>query len=301
MNKQAPQNDVPFTLPDQRVIALRGRDALKFAQAQWMNDVDALADGHWQWNGWLTPKGRVIALFALLRFDRETLWLVMPDTIADDVAAGLRRFVFRSKVEIGVRDDLRGVAAFATPVAALGNRFDAAAIDGIGGSVVELDFSADAGSRRLCLVDSVATTNDVAADNDGAARWKAFDLLHGLPRLAPAQAEAWTPQQLSLQRLRAFSVTKGCYPGQEIVARTYFLGQAKRGLALLQANVPVDPGTDVLSGDRAIGTVVSAAAVPDDGEWRLLAVIPIDTTDDVPLRAGDSRLTIATMRGGLAR
>jgi folate-binding protein YgfZ len=58
-----------FALPDASVIALRGRDALAFAQAQFMNDVAGLADGDWQWNGWLDPKGRVQALFALLRLD----------------------------------------------------------------------------------------------------------------------------------------------------------------------------------------------------------------------------------------
>ena len=65
---------------------------------------------------------------------------------------------------------------------------------------------------------------------------QAFDLEHGLPRLPASQAEHWTPQQLSLERLGAFSVKKGCYPGQEIVARTHFLGKAKRGLALLEGS-----------------------------------------------------------------
>ena len=59
-----------FALPDHRVIALDGRDAIAFAQAQFMNDVAPLAVGRWQWNGWLTPKGRVIALFALLQAGR---------------------------------------------------------------------------------------------------------------------------------------------------------------------------------------------------------------------------------------
>src|SRR5690606_40180213 len=97
---QAPDQPM-FALPDHQVITLRGRDALAFAQAQFMSDVPALAEGHWQWSGWLTPKGRVIALFALLKADAETVHLVLHDAGAEDVAARLRRFVFRSKVEIG--------------------------------------------------------------------------------------------------------------------------------------------------------------------------------------------------------
>ena len=67
------------------------------------------------------------------------------------------------------------------------------------------------------------------------ARWFAHDLHAGLPRLPASQREQWTPQQLSLERLHAFSVKKGCYPGQEIVARTHFLGKAKRGLVLFES------------------------------------------------------------------
>ena len=76
--------DPCFALPDQAVIALHGRDALAFAQAQFMNDVAALADGQWQWNGWLTAQGRVIALFVLLRRDAESLWLVLGDAEPTD-------------------------------------------------------------------------------------------------------------------------------------------------------------------------------------------------------------------------
>ena len=90
-----------FALPGHAVLALSGRDAVGFAQAQFMNDVTVLADGQWQWNGWLTPKGRVIALFALLRVDAETLWLVLlPEVDAAALAARLQRFVFRSKVTL---------------------------------------------------------------------------------------------------------------------------------------------------------------------------------------------------------
>src|SRR3546814_3526677 len=87
------------------------------------------------------------------------------------------------------------------------------------------DFSGDGGARTLWAGPGLASTDDL----DARARWAAFDLAHGLPRLAESQIEKWTPQQLSLERLHAYSVKKGYYPGQEIVARTHFLGQAKRG------------------------------------------------------------------------
>ena len=107
-----------FRLPGHDLLSIAGRDATAFAQAQFMNEVAALPVGHWQWNGWLTPKGRVIALFALLKRDAETLWLLLPDTDATDLAAKLQRYVFRSKLVLAARDDLHANGRFAAPAQA---------------------------------------------------------------------------------------------------------------------------------------------------------------------------------------
>ena len=96
-------------------------------------------------------------------------------------------------------------------------------------------------------------------DTDAIALWRVQDLQHGLPRLSAAQREQWTAQQLSLERLPAFSVKKGCYPGQEIVARTHFLGKAKRGLVLFRAEAEVVDGAEVHAEDRSIGKVACSA------------------------------------------
>ena len=212
-----------FALPGHRVLALQGRDATAFAQAQFMNDLAGLEVGQWQWNGWLTPKGRLVALFALLKLDGQTLWLLLPDADPAELAAGLQRFVFRSKVTLEARGELFASGSFSTPMQASLARFSGDADSG-----VELDMGGEGGPRSLRI-----STRSIASRPEAAGRWMAFDLEHGLPRLQPAQSGQWTPQQLSLDRLRAYSVKKGCYPGQEIVARTHFLGQVKRGLALL--------------------------------------------------------------------
>ena len=100
----------------------------------------------------------------------------------------------------------------------------------IDGDAIELDLGTDAHPRTLQVGPTAAPS-----DPDAHARWRALDMAFGLPRLPADQADSWTPQQLSLDRLRAFSVRKGCYPGQEIVARTHFLGQVRRGLVALRA------------------------------------------------------------------
>ena len=273
-----------FRLPGHDLLSIAGRDATAFAQAQFMNEVAALPVGHWQWNGWLTPKGRVIALFALLKRDAETLWLLLPDTDATDLAAKLQRYVFRSKLVLAARDDLHANGRFAAPAQASGANF---AVDG---DALELDFGGDGGPRTMRISPSAAN-----ADAASAAHWRRFDLQHGLPRLRDDQIEAWTPQQLSLERLRAFSVKKGCYPGQEIVARTHFLGQVKRGLAMFEADAPIPAGAEVRDGERTLGGIVSTAGNI------ALAVLPLEREANAALYSDGIALHEQPLLGGLAR
>jgi tRNA-modifying protein YgfZ len=291
-NPQIP-NAPWFLLDDRRLVVLQGRDALAFAQAQTMNDVGALHDGEWHWNGWLTPKGRVIALFVLIRIDTDTLWMVVADADADALVERLRRFVFRSKVSLSARDDLRAAGRLQASDLASGNHWA-----GDPATAIELDLSgrldAGHGGRSLRLGPAVEATRDAAAVD----AWRRADLEHGWPRLDASQAEQWTPQQLSLDRLRAYSVKKGCYPGQEIVARTHFLGQAKRGLGLIRTGSALAPGAELSADSATAGTVVSTA-----GDLAL-AVMPLDqaaTPDgESPADGGASWVRLA-MREGLSR
>lgn len=288
MSDNLPISAAPwFALPDHAVIALEGPDATAFAQAQFANEVVALAPGHWQWNAWLTPKGRVIALFALLKLEQERILLLLPDADADTLASQLQRFVFRRKLKIAMRGDLQVSGAFRAADSARNARIR------IDGDRIEIDYGDGHEARSL----QIAPAREWADDADSRARWKAFDLSHGLPRLPAGQREQWTPQQLSLERLQAFSVKKGCYPGQEIVARTHFLGKAKRGLVLFEAESAVMSGAEVSDGNNAIGSIVSTS----DGERLLaLAVLPLEREAGA-LNAGGIALREIPLLGGLDR
>ncbi len=251
-----------FALPDHALVTLEGPDATAFAHAQFANDVAALAPGHWQWNAWLTPKGRVIAVFALAKPAEDRLWLVLPDHPADAFVDALRRFVFRRKLKIEVPAGVAVSGALAPPAHARGAMLDER------DRMLELDLGGEGGPRSLHI--------GPAADDDDAAlaAWRVADLRHGLPRLPALQREQWTPQQLALDRLSAYSVKKGCYPGQEIVARTHFLGKAKRSLQCFATDGTVAAGTPVREGDHDVGEVVCSAA--DGTRTVLLAVMPLE-------------------------
>lgn len=237
------------------VLAIEGRDADAFAQAQFMNDLRPLAPGHWHWNGWLNAKGRVIALFALLRVAPDRLWLVLPDHDATSLAEALQRFVFRSKLSLTAQSEWIAAADWCADTGA------AEHLDLIEGDLVSglrLNWGSPAEPRHFWLLPAGDPALAVATPGNDA-RWHEYDLRHGLPRLRGDHVAAWTPHMLSLDRLAAFSVKKGCYPGQEIVARTHFLGQSKRVLTGL-CGTGLTAGLGIESDGQSVGTVICANA-----------------------------------------
>ena len=260
--------DRPVALTGVGVLSVQGADAEAFLQAQTMNDVAALAPGHWHWNGWLTPKGRVIALFALLRLAPDRFLAVLPDMPADAFRTALQRFVFRSKVTLADADVVAAAGIMPTPAVA-----DAIAGDPAGGLAIGID--RDAGPRALWLL---PVGQAAPAEPAVEAAWRAADIARGVPRLGVAQREAWTPQRLSLERLQAYSLRKGCYPGQEIVARTRYLGRLKQRTYRLHLPVDIapEPGDKLYSAafgpDQASGALLCAAPAPDGG-FEGLAVV----------------------------
>ncbi len=252
------KQDAPFDgfpLPGWQVVEASGSDATAFLQAQLMNDVRVLAAPQWQWNGWLNPKGRLIALFALVALGADRYWLLVPDFPADALVARLQRFVFRSKVKLGVGTDCVVLGAFAEPHIARGHGVYHEVRENK--ETVELDFSADGAPRTLRIQANADARTALIEPSDTAQRWAAFDLAQGLPHLPASQSESWTPQMLSLDRLNAYSLKKGCYPGQEIVARTHYLGQAKRGLVRIGGS-GLSVGAEIRAEDRALGNIVTS-------------------------------------------
>ncbi|MBX3726425.1 MAG: folate-binding protein YgfZ [Xanthomonadales bacterium] len=276
----------PFALPQGELLSITGPDALAFAQAQLMNDVEALALGGWQWNGWLDAKGRLQALFGLLREDDQRLLAWLPAGGAEALATALARFRFRSKLQLlpDRERTLAGVAGAAT------------------GTAGEFPLPDDPliGPRHLRLLASGAAPLAGARVVDA---WHAADLRLGLPWLRPdgPGTGRFVPQWLGLDTLPALSLRKGCYPGQEIVARMHYLGQSKRGPALLRGagSVPASGWRALAADDQALGELVDAV---DDGEGGWLALAALSGADQAAVARvadGQSMQPATVLRGGL--
>jgi len=273
------------------VLRLEGPDAVAFIQAQSMNDAKALSDGQWQWNGLLNPKGRLIALFALIRIRADLLYLLSPDFPAEKILQHLERFVFRSKVRIALETNMIVAGELDAKIS------QGSARDFISGDIDQgfsLDFSSDALVRRLWVLPN-ASAADIRADQNIENAWRDADIEHGLPRLLDTQSELWTPQMLRLERLNAFSLKKGCYPGQEIVARTHYLGQAKRQVRLIRgAGLEVDQ--PVFRSDEKIGELICVASNRQNALALIQSVVDSDT-----LRCGENEVKHLQALTGLQR
>ena len=273
-------------IADIAVLRLTGPDAEAFAQSQTMNDVLALPVGRWQWNGWLTPKGRVQALFALARVAPGDVLILLYDFPAETFRDALQRFVFRSKVRITVESGLvlRGEWRH-------GDADDRSVLLHAADGAVGFDFSAEGAPR----IGWITVRGDASPDAEASARWREEDLRHGLPRFGAGREHGWTPHMLSLDRLKAFSVRKGCYPGQEIVARTHFLGQSKRQAWWLE-------GTGLVAGlvvedldGRPVGEIIEATS--DRRGALAVAALP----GPVEVKCGEGNAIARAPREGLAR
>ena len=247
-------------LPWLTVLEVRGPDAEVFSHSQLANDVKNLPQGHWQWNTCLSVQGRVIALFLLLKPASDALWLIVPDDLAETLKSHLERYRLRSKLDLNLRPEL-------APCGQTDGPFDRARPPAQGGALglaqtghtLEL---AGTHQRRMML-------GDAPHSPELEAQWRAADIDDGLPWITEPTREAFIPQALQLDRLAAFSVSKGCYPGQEIVARTHFLGRNKRALARFELAgahaLPAGARLHDLDGhdESAIGVVLSAQACGD--------------------------------------
>jgi len=213
-------------LPRHGLLRVAGRDASDFLQRQTINDLRQLGQGaDSQWSGLLSPKGRLLYLFRLYRCADDEFVLVGAETDAQALGAALKRVVFRSKVSIeALESRLQGAIAAAPP------------------DTAQEWHAWDAG-RWVCWTGS--TLPDCIED-----AWQSIDIERLIPRIGAGMQDRFTPQMLGLGRLNGFSLSKGCYPGQEIVARTHFLGQQKRELQAVLAERDVQVGEAILVDGR---------------------------------------------------
>jgi tRNA-modifying protein YgfZ len=214
------------------ILRFTGADALPFLQGQLSNDVQRLADNRPVLAAYSSAQGRVLALIYLLPHSSGMV-AILPREILVPTLERLRKFVLRAKVRIEDAGETLLVAGDFGPNSNPAARY--VEHDGIGTAPVGHDEN-----RRWIIgaPEKIAPAADAALART-EAQWRLADIRAGLPQIYAATSEAFVAQMLNLDLLDGISFTKGCYTGQEIIARTQHLGRIKRRLFRLQ----LPPGT----------------------------------------------------------
>jgi len=277
-----------FAYPARAALAIEGPDRESFLQGQLTQDVQGLEPGRAPLSALLTPQGRALAIARLVPLP-DSIALIVPAETAAALKAHLSRYVLRAKAKVTLPGDALALAAVVEDrpgeVAA---HFGALPVGrhralGDGTTLVRLA----GGSWLLGPVSALGRHENAATD---VARWERGAIGAGEPIVYAATSERWTAQMLNLDRLEAISFTKGCYTGQEIVARTQHLGRIKRRMFRYRASTfeAPPPGAPLLLGEERVGEVVRSAVAADGAE--LLAVVNLDARSRELTTADGARL-----------
>jgi folate-binding protein YgfZ len=210
------QPDALCLLDDVGVLRFSGAEVEKFLQGQLSNDVSQLPAGMLRRAGLHNPQGRTLALLGLVAAGNGDLLALLPLELVSTVATHLRRYLLRAKVLISD-------ASAQLRVLGLNSAASAAALSGL-----RVAYGAASDARALLL------QNTLEAPPPGVlmAReaWRALDIGAGLPQVYSATSGQFVAQMLNLDCIDAISFTKGCYTGQEVIARAHYRGRIKRRL-----------------------------------------------------------------------
>jgi folate-binding protein YgfZ len=268
-------------LDDLGMVRVRGGDALRFLQGQLSNDVMRLAADTALLAGYHNPQGRAIAVLRLIRWDEGDVLAVVPRELAAGVASRLSKFVLRAKVKITDESAAwrMGGLIGATQVAAA-----VAAPSAVNAQVRAGDtVFVRVGTQRVLVVSPVEGSPVAAAgggsDNvvsGGLAAWRRLEVEDGQPQVYAATSEEFVAQMLNLDMLNAIAFDKGCYTGQEVIARAHYRGRVKRRMQRFISREPhrlASGDAGQLADGRAFKVVLAAQLA--DGRCDFLAVAPL--------------------------
>ena len=268
------------------LIRFSGADAQAFLQGQLSCDVAAIPDGGMALGSYCTPKGRMLATFLLWR-EGDAYSMLLSRSIAPAIAKRLKMFVLRSKVVtedlsdatvlLGAGGDKAAPALAALAATALPTSRKLQRVAGLGVVIALADgrflLACDDAKAAVRAWESLRGTL-VAA---GGAVWDWMDIRSGTPMITAPVQEQFVPQMANLELIGGVSFKKGCYPGQEIVARTQYLGKVKRRMFRARVAEAAQAGDELFSDDtngQSNGMVLSAQPAPG-GAWEALVVVQL--------------------------
>lgn len=276
--REAVSNDTTLCdLSHLGLLQVEGIDAITFLQGQVTNDVKQLNGHNAHYTAYCNPKGRMLALF-LAFSHHDHVHLQMPKELIESIAKRLKMYVMRSKVTIQdvsdtiIKIGLNGPRATELLSSVFSQvpqqHYELVTLEN--GALLRLPSDKPRFEIFTDISNAPAIWNALSrhAKPVGSACWEWLEIQAGIPDITLNTQETFVPQMLNLDLLGGINFKKGCYTGQEIVARTHYLGTVKRRtyLAHTTADTQITVSDDILnSAGEAIGKVVRSALAPDGG------------------------------------
>ncbi|WP_334135909.1 CAF17-like 4Fe-4S cluster assembly/insertion protein YgfZ [Tepidimonas sp.] len=272
-------------LPDWGVLVAEGADAVAFVHGQLTQDVLLLDEHHARLAAYCSPKGRMLMSAIVLR-QGDAVMLVLPRERLAPMLKRLSLFVLRAKVRLSDASEqwrLWGVVGESVPAQLEPTPWSVWRADGA--AWVRLPTAAGCG--RALLVQPASAAAPAGPDVEPGL-WPWLDVISGVVHVSDATAEAFVPQMINYESVGGVNFKKGCYPGQEVVARSQFRGTLKRRGFLMAADGPVAAGQEVFHPAdpiQPVGLIAQAAAHPT-GVWHAFVSLQTSAVDGQPLHAG---------------
>lgn len=268
------------------VIRVQGADAAQFLHGQLTQDFALLGPSEARLAAFCSAKGRMLASFIAVKRGDDEILLVCSRDLLPATLKRLSMFVLRAKAKISDASDefqLWGLAGSAVPPTLPEKVWGKTAIDDA--LVVRL-YPASATPRALWLAvaDQPAPQAPVLNETD----WDWLEVMSGVAMLSQPVVEAFVPQMLNYESVGGVNFKKGCYPGQEVVARSQFRGTLKRRAYIVHSAAPLEVGQPVFhesDAEQPCGMVAAAGARPDDG-WNAIVSMQTSAVDSGRLSAG---------------
>jgi hypothetical protein len=275
-------------LPHLGVIRVEGEDAARFLHGQLTQDFLLLPDGQARLTALCSPKGRMLASFIGVKLSSAEILLVCPQDMLAAMVRRLSMYVLRAKVRLSdatAQWALRGLLGPSVAEVAASSGPAWSAVQQGDARVVFL-YPADDTPMALWLAPAgvpLPTQPEVPAD-----RWRWAEVRSGVAWVGAAVTEAYVPQMLNYESIDGVHFKKGCYPGQEVVARSQFRGTLKRRAVLAHAETPLSAGDALFAPedpDQPAASVVQAAQAPGGG-WDAIVSGQISAFGGAPLALG---------------
>jgi folate-binding protein YgfZ len=280
------------------IVRMRGADGVKFLQGQLSNDLARLSAQHSLLAGYHNPQGRTIAVLRLMQYDGDDILAVVPRELASVVASRLSKFVLRSQVKVIDESAAWRVSGLvgAAPAPELPATIDAQMRnDGVVYVCV-----GDQPRRWLAISPTNGPSPVLNYPVGARATWQRLEVAAGQPQVYAATSEEFVAQMLNLDALNAIAFDKGCYTGQEVIARAHYRGRVKRRMQrfISRDACQLSPGDSGQLTDGRTFKVVQAAQLAN-GRCEFLAVAPLAGAVSEPGDADAKLAPAAPMAGRL--